>query len=111
MFCSLPGGCSQREHPCCPAGADITSDGVYTIPGDIKGVNTMSKQLQLGRVKWYDAKEGYGFISPVNGGDDIRVTRNGIANSRNKLLCEGQEVEFSLTRGSYGIAANDVIAL
>ena len=64
----------------------------------------MSKQLQLGRVKWYDAKEGYGFISPVNGGDDIRVTRN-------KLLCEGQEVEFSLTRGSYGIAANDVIAL
>lgn len=23
----------------------------------------MSKQLQLGRVKWYDAKEGYGFIS------------------------------------------------
>lgn len=47
----------------------------------------------------------------VNGGDDIWVTRNGIANSRNKLLCEGQEVEFSLTRGSYGIAANDVIAL
>lgn len=71
----------------------------------------MSKQLQLGRVKWYDAKEGYGFISPVNGGDDIWLTRNGIANSRNKLLCEGQEVEFSLTRGSYGIAANDVIAL
>ncbi|KLN97439.1 cold-shock protein [Moellerella wisconsensis] len=70
----------------------------------------MNLQLHLGRVKWFDQQQGYGFISPSNGGDDIYVTRKSIANTKIKSLMEGQNVEFSVTRGSTGITAADVIA-
>ncbi|WP_265511424.1 cold-shock protein [Providencia rustigianii] len=63
----------------------------------------------MGRVKWFDAKEGYGFISPCNGGDDIFVTTKSLANKKIKSLSEGQNVEFSVTRNSDGITARDVI--
>ena len=70
----------------------------------------MNFQLHMGRVKWFDANEGYGFISPMNGGDDIFVTRKSIANKKIKSLSESQNVEFSVTRNSDGITAADVIA-
>lgn len=31
--------------------------------------------LQMGRVKWFDQAAGYGFISPVDGSDEIYVSR------------------------------------
>lgn len=49
----------------------------------------MTFQLQMGCVKWFDVKEGYGFISPVNGGQDIYVNRRAIANTKHKWLKEG----------------------
>ena len=67
-------------------------------------------QLHMGRVKWFDAKEGYGFISRFNGGDDVFVTSKSIASTKIKSLFEGQNVEFSVTRSSCGITAADVIA-
>lgn len=70
----------------------------------------MNFQLHMGRVKWFDAKEGYGFISPFHGGDDVFVTRKSIASTKIKSLAEGQNVEFSVTRNSNGITATDVIA-
>ncbi|MCW2258379.1 CspA family cold shock protein [Providencia alcalifaciens] len=70
----------------------------------------MNFQLHMGRVKWFDAIAGYGFISPRNGGDDIFVTRKSMANKKIKSLSEGQNVEFSVTRNSDGITAADVIA-
>ncbi|WP_440494816.1 cold-shock protein, partial [Serratia sarumanii] len=54
--------------------------------------------------------EGYGFISPVDGSDEIYVNRNAIANTKNKSLNEGQNVEFSIYRSSHGLSAADVIA-
>ena len=69
----------------------------------------MNFQLHMGQVKWFDAKEGYGFISPCNGGDDIFVTTKSLANKKIKSLSEGQNVEFSVTRNSDGITARDVI--
>ena len=44
----------------------------------------MNFQLHMGRVKWFDAKEGYGFISPRNGGDDIFVTTKSLENKKIK---------------------------
>ncbi|RXK34189.1 cold-shock protein [Arsenophonus endosymbiont of Bemisia tabaci Asia II 3] len=75
-----------------------------------KGSFIVTLQLQMCRVKWFDVKEGYGFISPVNGGQDIYVNRRPIANIKNKWLKEGQCVEFSVTRNACGIAAADAIA-
>lgn len=70
----------------------------------------MNFQLHMGRVKWFDVTEGYGFISPKNGGADIFVTRKSMANKKVKSLFEGQNVEFSVTRNSDGVTAADVIA-
>lgn len=70
----------------------------------------MNFQLHMGQVKWFDAKEGYGFISPSHGGEDIFVTSKSIASTKIKSLFEGQNVEFSVTRSSDGITAADVIA-
>lgn len=66
--------------------------------------------LKMGLVKWYSQSEGFGIISPLDGGNDIYVNRSGIANSRIKLLTEGQRVEFSTYLGSRGLTAEDVIA-
>nr|WP_314264525.1 cold shock domain-containing protein [uncultured Moellerella sp.] len=70
----------------------------------------MALQLHMGRVKWFDSQQGFGFISPSNGGDDVFVTRKSIANTKKKSLIEGQNVEFSVTRSSNGMTAADVIA-
>ncbi|KEY57352.1 cold-shock protein [Serratia sp. DD3] len=66
--------------------------------------------LKMGRVKWFDQAEGYGFISPVDGSDEIYVSRRAIANTNKKSLNEGQNVEFSIYRSSHGLTAADVIA-
>jgi len=66
--------------------------------------------LKMGRVKWFNQAEGYGFISPVHGSDEIYVNRNAIANTKNKSLNEGQNVAFSIYRSSHGLSAADVIA-
>ncbi|MBS9436433.1 cold shock domain-containing protein [Photorhabdus noenieputensis] len=70
----------------------------------------MTLQLKMGRVKWFDEHKGYGFISPQDGGQDIFVSRKAIANTRNKSLTEGQDVEFSIIRKGYDLTAADVIA-
>ena len=66
--------------------------------------------LQMGRVKWFDQAAGYGFISPVDGSDEIYVSRRSIANTTNKSLTDGQNVEFPIYRTSHGLSAADVIA-
>lgn len=56
----------------------------------------MTFQLQMGRVKWFDVKEGYGFISPVNGGQDIYVNRRAIANTKISGLKKASVLNFQL---------------
>lgn len=66
--------------------------------------------LKMGRVKWYDQAEGFGFISPVDGGTDVYVNRTAIANTGKKILNEGQSVEFTSYQSIHGVSAADVIA-
>ncbi|MCC3701128.1 cold-shock protein [Rouxiella badensis] len=67
--------------------------------------------LKMGLVKWFNPAKGYGFISPLDGTSEIYVSRNSIANTRNKSLNPGQSVEFTIYNSStHGPAAADVIA-
>jgi len=67
--------------------------------------------LKMGLVKWFNQTKGYGFISPLDGSNEIYVNRNSIANTRNKSLNAGQSVEFTVYNSAvHGPAAADVIA-
>ncbi len=60
-----------------------------------------------GKVKWFDEKKGYGFISREDGGD-VFVHYSAIQMDGFKTLQEGQTVEFEITNGPKGEQAANV---
>ena len=54
-----------------------------------------------GKVKWFDGKKGYGFITAENG-KEIFVHFSGIVKDGFKSLNEGQAVEFEIGTGAKG---------
>ena len=54
-----------------------------------------------GKVKWFDSKKGYGFITGENG-KEIFVHFSGIVTDGFKSLNEGQAVEFEVGSGATG---------
>lgn len=64
--------------------------------------------MAKGRVKWFNANKGYGFISQENG-DDVFVHFSAIQGDGFKTLTEGQEVEFEITNGAKGPQASNVV--
>ena len=61
-----------------------------------------------GTVKWFNASKGFGFIEQDGGGDDIFVHHTAIQGEGYKSLDDGQQVEFSVTKGDKGFQAEDV---
>jgi cold shock protein len=73
-----------------------------------KTPNKTGGNKETGAVKWFNASKGFGFITRGNG-DEIFVHFRSIVGQRS--LRDGQRVEFSVTTGSKGLQAEDVIAL
>ncbi|RBW69710.1 cold-shock protein CspD [Bacillus taeanensis] len=63
--------------------------------------------MQNGKVKWFNAEKGFGFIE-VEGGDDVFVHFSAIQSEGFKSLDEGQEVEFEIVEGNRGPQAANV---
>jgi len=63
-----------------------------------------------GRVKWFNDKKGYGFISREND-SDIFVHFSAIKKDGFKTLNEGDEVEFEISNGPKGLQATNVTIL
>jgi len=63
-----------------------------------------------GRVKWFNEKKGYGFISRDDG-NDVFVHFSAIKKDGFKVLYEGDQVEFEVTEGPKGLQATDVIVI
>ncbi|EIT84524.1 cold-shock DNA-binding domain-containing protein [Fictibacillus macauensis ZFHKF-1] len=64
--------------------------------------------MQTGKVKWFNAEKGFGFIE-VEGGEDVFVHFSAIQSDGFKSLDEGQEVEFEVVEGARGPQAANVV--
>ena len=62
-----------------------------------------------GRVKWFNEKKGYGFISRDDG-NNIFVHFSAIKRDGVKTLYEGNEVEFEVSQGPKGLQATSVVS-
>ena len=62
-----------------------------------------------GRVKWFNAEKGFGFIEQEGGGGDVFVHFSAIQSKGYKSLNEGQQVQFDITKGARGPEATNVI--
>lgn len=63
-----------------------------------------------GKVKWFNAEKGYGFIEGQDG-KDVFVHFSAIEQDGFKSLDEGQEVEFEVVEGARGPQAANVVKL
>jgi cold shock protein len=64
----------------------------------------------VGKVKWFNAEKGYGFIEREDGGD-VFVHFSAIQSDGFKTLEEGQTVEFEIVEGNRGPQAANVVKL
>ena len=60
-----------------------------------------------GKVKWFDAKKGFGFLESEDG-QDVFVHFSAISGGGFRSLEEGEEVDFEVETGPKGLAAIDV---
>lgn len=64
--------------------------------------------MARGKVKWFDDRKGYGFITPDDGGKDVFVHHTAIKSEGFRTLGEGQAVEFEIQQGPKGPQAANV---
>jgi CspA family cold shock protein len=76
-----------------------------TIIKKFLGDNFMPSNV--GNVKWFNEKKGFGFIEQEDG-QDVFVHFSAIQSSGFKTLVEGQAVSFSIEQGPKGPQAIDV---
>jgi CspA family cold shock protein len=66
--------------------------------------------MAKGRVKWFNEKKGFGFVSKDDG-HDVFVHFSAIKRDGFKSLDEGDEVEFEVSQGPKGLQAANVVVL
>ena len=64
--------------------------------------------MNVGKVKWFDGKKGYGFVAETSTDTDYFVHFSEIQSEGFKTLDEGQKVEFEIGEGSKGLVAKNV---
>jgi len=81
-----------------------TSEGATKIGREPHGKDQM---MPTGRVKWFNAGKGYGFLEQ-DGGEDVFVHFSAIETEGFKTLTAGQEVNFEIVQGAKGKQAANV---
>jgi len=64
--------------------------------------------MSEGKVKWFNTRKGYGFISTEDG-TDIFVHYSNISGDGYKTLVEGDAVSFDIVEGEKGLRAENVV--
>ncbi len=61
--------------------------------------------MKEGIVKFFNVEKGFGFITPVEGGEDVFVHKSGLKQRIN----EGDRVNYDVERGKKGLNAVNVV--
>lgn len=64
-----------------------------------------------GRVRWFDDKNGFGFITPDDGSEDLFVQLSTIEMGGFKFLKEKQKISFEVMHGPEGGQVSNIHAL
>lgn len=67
--------------------------------------------MLTGKVKWFNARKGFGFIIPDDGGPDVFVHHTVIDVKGYRQLQDGEAVEFEAHKGERGMAATRVVPI
>jgi CspA family cold shock protein len=67
----------------------------------------MSERVK-GKVKWFNASKGYGFLERPDGDADVFVHFSAIMGEGFRSLDEGEHVEFSVAKTDKGLQAENV---
>lgn len=67
----------------------------------------MSERVK-GKVKWFNASKGYGFLERPDGEADVFVHFSAIMGEGFRSLDEGESVEFSVAKTEKGLQAENV---
>jgi cold shock protein len=58
--------------------------------------------VPTGKVKWFNATKGYGFIAPDNGGVDVFVHISAVEKAGYSSIAEGAKVSFDVVPNRRG---------
>ena len=64
--------------------------------------------MATGKVKWFDAKKGFGFITPDDGGKDAFLHVSALQAAHIDSVNDGQAVSFELTEQRGKQAASEI---
>ena len=60
------------------------------------------------KIKWFDAKKGFGFISPDDGSKDAFLHVSALQSANIQSVNDGQAVEYELTEQRGKMAASNI---
>ena len=66
--------------------------------------------MPTGTVKWFNARKGFGFITPDEGDKDVFVHHSAIVTENDEFasLNDNDKVEFDVQQGEKGLEAKNV---
>tara|TARA_R110000803_G_scaffold84659_3_gene150890 strand:+ start:131 stop:334 length:204 start_codon:yes stop_codon:yes gene_type:complete len=67
--------------------------------------------MAQGKVKWFDAKKGFGFIEPDDGSKDAFLHISALQAANISTIDEGDLLTYELTEQRGKMSASDVIKL
>ena len=64
--------------------------------------------MTTGKIKWFDAKKGFGFITPDEGGKDAFLHVSALQAANISSVTDGQAVSYELTEQRGKQAASEI---